>query len=276
MISCMLCSEIEKEKGNKLSKDYIFEIKFDGERAWIYVANHKVEKIVSRRGNIITKQFPEFQSINFEFEKGIIDSEIIVATNGKDYGDFDGGISMRTHLQGEKDIQARAGELRAKIMAFDLIELGTESLRFKPLVKRYEILQEKIKDTDLIVLSKWHTNFDELWRIVEIEHLEGVIAKNINTAYEGVRSKFWIKIKNWKEAVVEFNGYEKAESEKNPFYKGIILTNSEGIRCSCLGKKSEAVKNIIDEQGVIKVVVQYLESTQQGKARFITFKEVAK
>jgi ATP-dependent DNA ligase len=276
MVEFMLCNEISKEQAQQLNQDYFFEFKFDGLRAGIYVENHKISKIIGRYKNNVLKQFIEFQGLTFEFEKGLIDSEIIVVNNGKGYGDFNEGLAFRTHLQNEKEIQERAEKLKAKIMAFDILELNGENLRLKPLWKRKEILRQNIKDNELIEVARQYELFSEVWAIVEQQQLEGLIAKHKNTAYEGIRSSYWNKIKNWKEIVIEFDSYENAKSENNPFYKGIVLTNSEGLRCSCLGKKSEEVKRILQEQGKVKASCQYLEHTREGKARFITFKELVK
>lgn len=272
----MLCEKIKKGEVKTLGEDYFFEFKFDGERALILIENHKVSKIINRRGFNIINQFPEFKDSSFEFENGILDSEIIVINNGKTYGDFNEGLSLRTHLKDERKIKERVKKLRAKIMAFDILELNNENLKMKPLTKRKDILVQNIKDNDLIEVVKYYNNFDELWAIVEKEHLEGLIAKHKWVAYENVRSKYWLKIKNWKEEIIEFDGFENAKSEGNPFYKGIILTNREGVRCSCLGGRSEEVEKIIRREGKVKVNCQFLEKTKEGKSRFISFKEVVK
>lgn len=272
----MLCDEILKSEIAKLDSNYFFEFKYDGERAYIYIESNRISKIINRRGYNILKQFPEFQNLAFTFKSGIIDSEIIVVANGKSKGDFNEGIALRTHIQDGKEIMERASLLPARIVAFDLLELNGENLKLKPLWARKEKLYSNVIPCKNIEVAETFTEFNSLWAIVEQEQLEGLIAKHKNTAYESVRSKYWLKIKNWKEEVVEFNNYEVAESDKNPLFRGITLTNPQGIRCSCLGRKSESVKEMIEQQGSIKVVVQYLEKTKNDKNRFITFKEVVK
>jgi len=270
----MLAQELKKEEVKKLNGDYIFSPKFDGERGMVFIENGRISKIINRRGKNILKQFIEFKDLTFNFNNGVIDSEIIVVVNGRIWGDFSKGIALRTHLENEREILERSKELRAKIMAFDILNLNGEDLKFKPLIKRIEILEQNIKDNDLIEVVKSYENFDEIWKIVEQYGLEGVIAKNKQVAYESVRSRFWLKIKNWKEKVIGFDSYDIVNGEK--FYKGITLTNKEGVRCACLGKKSDEVREIIDREGKIDVVVQYLEKTSEKGHRFITFKEVVK
>jgi ATP-dependent DNA ligase len=50
MISCMLCDEIRKEDVARLKSDYVFSIKYDGVRAFIYIENGIIAKIINRRG----------------------------------------------------------------------------------------------------------------------------------------------------------------------------------------------------------------------------------
>lgn len=278
MDNCMLCSSITKDylvNNSNNFKEFLWELKYDGIRSFIYIENHRIAKIISRAGRNITPQFPEFRQLNFDFVSGLIDSEIIVE-NGKEGGDFNSGISLRTHLTDSKEITERSVKLQAKIMAFDFITLNGEDLRFKPLIKRKDILKENIKDNNLLGVVAFYEDYKALWDKVEREQQEGIIAKHRNSAYEFVRSKLWIKCKNFQEKIIEFNSYDTAVSSKGGFYKGITLKNDEGDRVACMGKQSEEVKRIIDERGNIKVVVQYLEKTKEGRKRFISFKEIAK
>ena len=275
MISPMLCCEVSKEQAEKeQSNAFIYQVKFDGIRAFIHIENNKISKIINRTGNNITKQFPEFLELSFNFN-GILDAEVIVVANGKDYGDFSSGISYRTHLKDSADIWARAKNLQAKIMTFDIIELNKEDLRFKPLITRLELLKINVKNNELIEVAKNYDDFKELWIMVEKDKLEGCIRKLKMSAYEGVRSKYQVKIKNWKEEQMEYNAYEVAVSTKGGFYKGITLKNDEGNRVAVMGKKSEEVKRIIDTTGKIKIVQQFLEKTKEGRSRFVSFKEIA-
>jgi bifunctional non-homologous end joining protein LigD len=274
----MLCDEIRKEDVARLKGDYVFSIKYDGVRAFIYIENGIIAKIINRRGFDITRQFIEFNDIRFNFKSGVLDSEIIVE-NGKLGGDFNEGISFRTHLKNDREISERAERLKAKIVAFDIIELNGENLRFKPLSVRLQILKENVRNGDLLCCAETYEDFKQIWDLVEKEKLEGVIAKHKNTAYEGVRSKYWLKIKNWKEMVVEFCGYEVAVSGVGGYYKGITLKDDVGgvgVRCACMGKQSEEVKEIIETQGKVKCVVQYLEVTKDDKMRFVSFRGLAK
>ena len=55
----MLLEEVDKPFNDK---DYLYEIKFDGIRALIYVSKNTF-KIMSRNGNDLTSKYPELKDI---------------------------------------------------------------------------------------------------------------------------------------------------------------------------------------------------------------------
>ena len=63
--------------------DYLYEIKFDGIRALIYVSKNEF-KIISRNGKDLTKKYPELKKIQnlVGNSKVIFDGEIIATLNG--------------------------------------------------------------------------------------------------------------------------------------------------------------------------------------------------
>ena len=73
--SPMLLSE---EKDAFDSKDFIFELKFDGTRALIFVSQNNLV-VINRHGKNITYLYPELQEIkNYIKEKVIFDGEFII------------------------------------------------------------------------------------------------------------------------------------------------------------------------------------------------------
>lgn len=264
----MLCEEVKKELW-KEDKNYIYEEKFDGERALIYVKDNRIDRLITRRGQSVLAKFPEFKDITFNINKGILDCEICIFSNGR--SDFN-LLSLRTHLKDEEKIKERIN-LKAVIMVFDILLFEDIDLTLKPLIKRKEYLNKAVIENDFIKIVKTYDNLEEIWNIVLKNNLEGVIAKHKFSAYENKRSKYWVKIKNWKEIVIEFDGYENAISEDYGVIKGITLTNKDGLRCACLGEKHKKIKEKLDRGEIVRVNCQYLEKTNDNKFRFLTFKE---
>ena len=63
------------------SKDWIFEIKWDGFRAISYVDDEL--KITSRNGSELKHNFPELQELKDLARNVVLDGEIVVMKNGK-------------------------------------------------------------------------------------------------------------------------------------------------------------------------------------------------
>ena len=89
----MLLKEIAKPFN---SKDYLFELKYDGERALIFASPHKVI-IKNRHNDDITSIFPELQTIKDIIKtKTIFDGEIVSFSKG--YPSFS-LLQQRAHLK---------------------------------------------------------------------------------------------------------------------------------------------------------------------------------
>lgn len=264
-----LCKECKREEWVE-SDDWLYNIKFDGERAFVFVKDFKIDKILTRRGNSCLARYPEFQGIRFNVDSALLDCEIC-AFDERGQSDFN-LLALRSHLKDEEKIEARAKEISVKIMAFDILNNG-ENLTMKPLNFRIEELKKAVKNGEYIEVAEYYDKLGKLWIDVLKNDGEGVIAKHRFCAYEGKRAKTWIKIKNWNEAVLEFDGYENAVSEKFGFIKGITLTNKDGVRCACLGEQHKPLKEALDRGQVLRVCIQYLNRTNGDKFRFISFKE---
>ncbi|MEK6881091.1 MAG: hypothetical protein AABY22_15840 [Nanoarchaeota archaeon] len=68
---------------------------------------------------------------------------------------------------------------------------------------------------------------------------------------------------------MEFDGYEVNN-------KGITLTNKDGYRVQCAGEQSLNVQQKIDNDGKVKVKIQYLQKTKDNRLRFISYRGMEK
>ena len=264
----MLCETADEHKAKQLANtdNWIFEQKFDGCRVMLVVENYKATKIITRRTSYNPNKFPEFKNITFPFENGVLDGELMSDnfehTNSRLLCDDDF----------KQDILAKVYPL--KYYCFDILFLNGKDERNTLLSKRKEILGEILK-TDVIgfnnvIVEVKAKPFDVLWRDVLQYNQEGVIAKDSNSVYVSKRSNSWLKIKNWKEAIVEFDGYEK-----NIDNHGITLTNKDGIRVA-VGSQAiaQSVMATMELQHKVRAEIQYLEKTSNGLYRFPTLKEI--
>src|SRR3954471_14167538 len=101
---------------------WIHEIKFDGYRVQVHLANASV-KVFTRRGNDWTKRFDKIASDAWHIAAGsaIIDGEVVAPA--------DGGTTDFSVLQNE----LRGRSTKIVLVAFDLLYLNGRDLRGLPL-----------------------------------------------------------------------------------------------------------------------------------------------
>ena len=286
-IKPMLLTELDMPFNNK---DYIFELKYDGIRALIYI--DKNIEIINRYGKNITNKFPELNDLkNITKEKCIFDGEIIVINKNKPSFEK---IQERINLKNKNKINTLSDKDPAIFIAFDIL-YQNKDLTNLPLIERKKILK-KHKDTDLFIKSKTiEEKGINLFNFAQKEQLEGIVAKKKESIYElGKRTDNWIKIKNWQEENFYICGYSVKD-----YVASIILGRKENnkyffVSKVTLGKntnefkeiiKSKVTKNIlIDFNDLeytfilpkLKATIMYLEKTKNGHLRHPVFKEIIK
>jgi bifunctional non-homologous end joining protein LigD len=222
-IKPMLASPCDKAFN---SKDWVFEIKWDGIRA-ILLKNKKNVKIQSRNGNDITKRYPEIVNaarISLgACESAIIDGEIVVL-NKNGIPDFH-LHQHRINIQDSNTIKVLSRESPATYFVFDMLYMENKSLKELGYLERREILSSTLQVNDLIKISDY---IEE--KGIEILHnsnklkLEGIVAKYKNSVYrEGIRSKDWLKIKNTKTQDCVIIGYTKGEGARVHHFGSLVL-----------------------------------------------------
>lgn len=176
------------------SKDFIYEIKFDGIRCLAYITKDSVD-LRNKRNKDITSLFPELQKLNLQVnEKCILDGEIIVIKNGiPDFFE----VQKRTLMTNPFKIKLQSERLPASFVAYDIIYVEDKEIIDLPLEKRKYVLNETIKENDRIAISKTtENNGIALFNLTKAQGLEGVVAKRKDSKYfYGKRSKDWIKFK---------------------------------------------------------------------------------
>lgn len=283
----MLLTE-EKEIFN--SKDYIYEIKFDGMRALLFVSP-KTFKILNRHKREITYLFPELENIKKLVTKPtIFDGEIVSFQNK--VPSFQ-KLQKRIHLKGKEKIKSARENNPIIFICFDILFEGSD-LTKKPLLKRKEIL-EKYQDTDEFIKTIYQQEQGKLlFQKIKELNLEGVVAKEIHSTYEkNTRSNSWIKIKNLKTDTFLIGGYEEKKSTsmfsvllgtlKNnelifvgkvsvPRKSGLlsILKKEKKLKKSSFKNYEEENVNFINPKYMC--YVEYLEKSKDGILRHPVYK----
>lgn len=202
----MLLKEIDKPFN---SKDYIFEIKFDGIRSLIFVNNKEI-KIQSRNKKDLTYLFPELESIRNIVNKNVIfDGEIVAFDNNKDSFSK---IQERLHIKDKNKIKKASALNTVTFIAFDII-YENKDLTNKTLLERKKTLS-KYKDTDEFMKTKIiDSNGINLFNSIKKLNLEGIIAKRKDGKYHiDKRTDDFIKIKNLQRDEFIIGGYEEKKN----------------------------------------------------------------
>lgn len=213
IVKPMLLSESDTILNNN---NYIYEIKFDGIRALIYVIDNNI-KIFTRNGKNITNLFPELKIITSSVKKNsILDGEIVCLTNNKP--DFF-KVQERIHLKNKDKIEISSKNNPALFICFDILYYDKD-ITNEPLYKRKDVLS-KINESDYLLKSKVFEDGEKLFKSIKRLDLEGIVCKDKFSTYQvNTRSNSWIKVKNYKVESFFIGGYTDGEKDRFSIYLG--------------------------------------------------------
>jgi bifunctional non-homologous end joining protein LigD len=162
---------------------WIHEVKFDGYRVQVHIANAAV-KVFTRRGNDPTNRFKKIAADAWHINSGsaIIDGEVIVPSAN--------GVSYFSVLQNE----LRGKSNRLVLYAFDLLYLNGYDLRKAPLFERKAALRSIIAGTDILFSESFETDGAAMFKQACKMGLEGVVSKVRDSRYVSGRINDWVKV----------------------------------------------------------------------------------
>jgi bifunctional non-homologous end joining protein LigD len=174
-----LATSIDKvPKGER----WIHEIKFDGYRVQLHLANETV-RVFTRRGNDWTKRFKKVADDAWHISAGsaILDGEVVVPA-----------------VDGTTDFSVLQNELKGKsssivMVAFDLLYLNGYDLRKVPLEERKSLLKKLIAKTAIQFSESFDVDGPEMYQHACSVGLEGVVSKVRDSRYPSGRGNDWVK-----------------------------------------------------------------------------------
>jgi len=174
-----LASSIERVPGGER---WIHEIKFDGYRVQVHLANEAV-KVFTRRGHDWTHRFKKIahDAWHIKAASAIIDGEIVVPAAD---GTTDFSV-LQNELKGQST--------RIVLIAFDLLYLNGRDIRKEPLTKRKAELEKIIAGTDLQFSESFEIDGPEMFKHACGVGLEGVVSKVRDSRYSSGRGNDWVK-----------------------------------------------------------------------------------
>ncbi len=210
----MLLREINKPFD---SKDYIYEIKFDGFRALIYIDKNNIV-IKSRNGTILNNTFPELLKIKKLIKTPcILDGEIVDLNDGKpNIRPLQERLRTKNKVKLEYLIKNRP----AVFVCFDILYNGKDLTKLS-LIERKNILK-KLPENDVFQKTKFfYEKGKALFELIKKENLEGIVAKRIDSKYTfGKRESVWLKIKNIHSDYFYIGGYKQNKNNTLSLYLG--------------------------------------------------------
>jgi bifunctional non-homologous end joining protein LigD len=179
-IAPALASKIDKvPSGDR----WLHEIKFDGYRVQLRIANDDI-KVFTRRGYDWTNRFRKVAGDAYLINAGsaIIDGEVVVPAAD---GTTDFSV-LQNELKGQST--------RIVLVAFDLVYLNGRDLRKLPLVERKAVLKKLIEKTPIQFSESFELDGREMLRHACRVGLEGVVSKVRDSRYPSDRTNDWVKV----------------------------------------------------------------------------------
>jgi bifunctional non-homologous end joining protein LigD len=176
--------------------DYAFEYKWDGVRAISFWDGNQLS-IHSRNQLDITRRYPELTELGPALgQKGTILDGEIVALDENGRPSFP-RLQRRMHAEGADNVKRLSVEVPALYVLFDVLWRNGKSTMGLPYVKRRELLEGLMVSGPSWQITPSHVGQGEtMLRAAESNHLEGLVAKRLDSIYEpGRRSPAWLKIK---------------------------------------------------------------------------------
>jgi bifunctional non-homologous end joining protein LigD len=175
-----LASSIEKAPNGDR---WIHEIKFDGYRVQVHIANNEV-KVFTRRGYDWTNRFKKIASDAWHISAGsaIIDGEVVAPAPD--------GTTDFSVLQNE----FKGRSTKIVMVAFDLLYLNGHDLRKLPLAERKALLKKLVDKTDIQFSESFEVDGREMFKHACKTGLEGVVSKVRDSHYSSGRTNTWVKV----------------------------------------------------------------------------------
>jgi bifunctional non-homologous end joining protein LigD len=194
---------------------WLFEIKWDGERALAYLRDGHVE-LRARSDRNITSEYPELKNIvkQLNARQAVVDGEIVVLDEE--------GRSDFTRIQPRFGVASPPQSLQQKnpvtFYLYDLVYCDGYDLRNVALETRKNLLRELLRPSDTIRYSDHVVETGvELYEVAKQRDLEGIIAKRRDSLYLGKRSSEWLKFKIVHDLDVVIGGWTAPRRSRDHF-----------------------------------------------------------
>jgi hypothetical protein len=182
---------------------------------------------------------------------------------------LDGEISIENGTV--HDINKSVNWDKAKFFLFDMVK---PTFNY---TQRNMLLLNFLKDKEIryVTTPRKFSTLEEGWNFVKANNLEGLVLKEKYSPYpsndnvlDEIHTNMWLKVKNLKEKVICFNGYEKHTRGCVLIANGFLRINFNNLDLTDVATKE------IDTKGCVFGTVCYLREMESGKFREPYVKEL--
>ena len=191
MIAPMLSKSTETLPG---SKDYIFEIKLDGQRTIAEISKKKL-LLYTRNFQNVTDKYPELEVLTscIRNKSVIVDGEIVALQNGLPSFEL---LQQRMNLRDIRAVHRAVEDIPVVYYVFDILDSDGKSLLKTPLQERQKLLELAINPCAAVKVLPFFESRDFTLKQAKDFGYEGVVAKKHNSFYfPGQRTDLWQKLK---------------------------------------------------------------------------------
>lgn len=176
------------------SPGWVYELKYDGYRV-LACKRGDVVRLQSRSGRDLGRCFPELVDHVRAIAADVsLDGELVMLDEtGRPRWEW---LKGRHALRDEKKIQRAAAALPAAIFAFDLLHLRGADTRPYPLRLRKALLADVLARSERVLCVQHMDAPTALWELATQFELEGIMAKDAESAYSAGRTA--TRIHDWR------------------------------------------------------------------------------
>ena len=244
------------------SREWLYEVKWDGFRALAFVEQGNV-RLVSRNQNDLTGAYPESSVVPgcVRAKTAVLDGEI-VALDEQGRSSFSLMQQRTGTSEGPRRPRVSRGDIPIHYYVFDLLYLDGYSLFQVDLKTRKELLRKVLMENQWVHYSEHFDDGIQLYRAARERQLEGIVAKRSSSCYVPKRSRDWLKIKLTHEQECVIGGYTDPRGSREHF-GSLVLGLYEGGRLIHVGQAGSGF-NARTQQEVWKL----LEARKTAKNPF--------
>ncbi|SDB94937.1 DNA ligase D [Shouchella lonarensis] len=230
----LLTEAIEAPTG----KEWMYEAKYDGFRCMFVW--EKQPMLIARNGHKLNAMFPEIIDFCHKLHDNVkpflpltLDGELVYLSNSKK-SEFS-MVQRRSKMKDKDVIAAHAASFPCHLILFDVLTYKGQAQVSLDLVIRKQLLSKlfqalnlpvKVDDQDVRRLQAIESRgqYQPLWHTIQAYNGEGIVAKKRTSRWAtGVRTKQWLKVKNWRYVTVIITDYDA----ENGYFGGSVYQQDQ-------------------------------------------------